>query len=198
MKFFAGEIRSRRHITDFFFPWKKGIASSARYWAGVAYELFSDFGRSLLRPIALWAVLFLLFTNVYYTGANTKALQLCRDNQQKLASSLTPELTTPWSAAATITAKNSLLFISTDRTEKLKRAYTCLYGASPLYNKSYYGQYQITKSGDQVGKNKKEERVRLAPNVPGWVSFWGVINSITSLALTFLLLLAIRNQFKIK
>jgi hypothetical protein len=38
----------------------------------------------------------------------------------------------------------------------------------------------------------------LAPNVPWVVSLLGIIHSVLSLSLIFLLLLAIRNQFKIK
>jgi uncharacterized protein YjbI with pentapeptide repeats len=55
--FFAQEIKSLRGETDWPLPrlqggklvWRNG----ARYWFGLAYQVFSDFGRSMVRPVVL-------------------------------------------------------------------------------------------------------------------------------------------------
>jgi len=196
MSFFAGEMRARRHVLDFPGPFKKGFASCIRYWAGVLYEITSDFGRSLWRPFAWWMALFLLSASLYHSNAAPKALELCQ--QRSFAAEQTGGTAlSPGSAALIITAKNSLLFLGGDRTEKLKRAYGCLYGASPLYHKIYYKNLDRDQTGvlqSQISPRK----FNLAPNVPGIVSFFGVINAVLSLIFIFLFLLAVRNQFKIK
>lgn len=171
MKFFAGEVRARRYIRDFPWPWQNGLSSSFRYWTGALYDLTSDFGRSLWRPMALWAFVFCLFSSLYQVNATELVGETCKNSNDM----------TPRYAANTIAAKNSLLFLGMDRTDKLKRAYGCLYSWTPLIRLS---------SG--------AETKQMAPNVPWKVSLYGILHSILSLTLIFLLLLAIRNQFKIK
>jgi hypothetical protein len=117
MKFFAGEIRARRHITDFMWPWKKGIASSARYWAGVFYEAVSDFGRSFIRPIAYWCITFFIFANLTLSGAGLEDKTKCHNSQLS-----------PKEAAYTIGLKNSLLILGLTKTIIVKQAELCLYG----------------------------------------------------------------------
>ncbi len=69
LSFFAEELRSLRGAHDKLLPrpWnlfrknKDGERSrvwpgGARYWFGLLYEILSDFGRSLFRPFAWWAV----------------------------------------------------------------------------------------------------------------------------------------------
>ncbi len=189
MEFFAGELRSRRHLKDFASP-HKGLASALRYWAGVLYEVTSDFGRSLWRPAAWWGATFALFASLYFANANPSALEKCRE----------AKVLTPFAAANTIAAKHSLPFFTMDRTEKLKRSYGCLYGAAPLYHASYYDQQNTgqPKAHSTPKTPLATRRLHMAPSVPGWVTFLGVGNMVLSLIFIFLLLLAIRNQFRIK
>ena len=44
--FFRGELLARRGVTDRYWH--------ASFWLGVFYQLFSDFGRSLIRPLLWW------------------------------------------------------------------------------------------------------------------------------------------------
>ena len=186
MKFFAGEIRARRYLEDFPWPWQKSLGSSFRYWTGLGYDLISDFGRSLWRPLLLWALLFCLFSSLYLSKATDLAGDTCKNSNDM----------TPRYAANAIAAKNSLLFLGADRADKIKRAYACLYGAAPLYNKASDGHPDPRQ---KMGYDKlPNAQKHLAPNVPAAVSILGILHSILSLSLIFLLLLAIRNQFKIK
>ncbi|GAA6213218.1 hypothetical protein NBRC116602_29590 [Hyphomicrobiales bacterium 4NK60-0047b] len=191
MKFFAGEIRSRRHITDFFFPWKKGIASSMRYWAGVFYEAFSDFGRSFIRPTLWWFACLWLFANLTLSGAGLVDTTKCHNSQL-----------TPKQAAYTIGLKNSLLILGLTKTNIVKQAELCLYGL----NKN-----GTNKNGDSENKPKpydpKIKRTYQAKStkadttktdIPFKAAVQGIAHSLLSLLFIFLLLLAIRNQFKIK
>lgn len=183
LEFFAGEIRARRHNSDRFIDFPSG---TLRYVSGLIYDIFSDFGRSIWRPLFLFAGVFYAFTQLYIHQGTTLTDGKCANSDKMTASY----------AAYTIAAKNSLLFLGTDRTDKIKRAYTCLYGAAPIYEKpeATAGNNRIKTGYENVTRTSRH----MAPNVPWAVSALGTAHSILSLSLIFLLLLAIRNQFKIK
>jgi hypothetical protein len=72
--FFVEEIRSLRGTVDRPLPrpWNwilKGEPlwpGGARYWVGLLYQLFSDFGRSIIRPFICWVAITILFACYYY------------------------------------------------------------------------------------------------------------------------------------
>jgi len=64
MEFFAREQRCRRFWNDR--PFGKG---AGRFWFGLAYEKFSDFGRSFLRPFIGWLATLAIFTSYYWSQA---------------------------------------------------------------------------------------------------------------------------------
>ena len=70
-EFHANEIRMRRGTTDQF--WK------VSYLFGILYELFSNFGQSIARPLCLWAFGIILsavgYRNLYYYQATGKFWQ---------------------------------------------------------------------------------------------------------------------------
>lgn len=191
MKFFAGEIRARRHITDFANFLTHDFASSMRYWAGVAYELFSDFGRSFIRPALWWFACLWLFANLTLSGSGLVDKTKCHNSQLS-----------PKEAAYTIGLKNSLLILGLTKTNIVKQAELCLYGL----NKN-----GMNKNGDAINKPKPynpkikrnyKDKQRLAEttktDIPFKAAVQGITHSGLSLLFIFLLLLAIRNQFKIK
>ncbi len=71
--FFSEEVRSSRFAGDWPLPWP--IWNSAawggffRFWFGILYQIFSDFGRSLLRPFLAWVLCIMIFA-VYFLGQN--------------------------------------------------------------------------------------------------------------------------------
>ena len=58
LEFHARELRSQRFVEDWPAPWRgKGAhvwKSVLGFWSGLAYGLFSNYGRSLLRPALFW------------------------------------------------------------------------------------------------------------------------------------------------
>ncbi|GJM01265.1 MAG: hypothetical protein DHS20C07_29440 [Methyloligella sp.] len=186
MKFFAGEIRSRRHITDFANFLTHNFASSMRYWAGVAYEAFSDFGRSFIRPALWWFACLWLFANLTLSNAGLEDTTKCHNSQLS-----------PREAAYTIGLKNSLLILGLTKTNIVKQAELCLYGLNKngvaknkpkTYNPKIKRTYQAKSTKGEVTKT----------DIPFKAVWQGIIHSGLSLLFIFLLLLAIRNQFKIK
>ena len=73
LAFFSGEVSSARFAGDWPLPWPIWKASawggSLRFYAGWLYQIFSDFGRSLLRPFIAWSLCIVIFA-VYFLGQN--------------------------------------------------------------------------------------------------------------------------------
>ena len=69
MEFHAREARSQRFAGDWPLPWPvwKGRAWGGffSFWFGLFYQIFSDFGRSLIRPFAFWLLAAALGAAVY-------------------------------------------------------------------------------------------------------------------------------------
>ena len=69
LAFFSGEVRSARFAIDW--PWPRplwnaeGWSGFFRFWAGLFYQILSDFGRSLLRPLLAWGLSIALFAAYY-------------------------------------------------------------------------------------------------------------------------------------
>ena len=73
LQFFSGEVRSARFAGDWPLPWPLWKSSAwggcLRFYAGWLYQVFSDFGRSLLRPFLAWVFCIVIFA-VYFLGQN--------------------------------------------------------------------------------------------------------------------------------
>jgi len=182
--FFRGELRARRYIEDK--PWHPG------FWFGILYELASNFGHSISRPL-LWLAAFGLLSSWFYLGeaalppevsprAQIQARLLAQlpERVQALSTVLRPSALPrlackhgegdPVSAAALLAVRQSSVFGAFDST-KSAQIHACLYGY------------------DETLK---------APKVPDAVVLWGIGQTVLSATLLFLFLLALRNQFKIK
>jgi uncharacterized protein YjbI with pentapeptide repeats len=177
VSFFADELKARRGVQDFMLPKfdKSGHLSwtvAVRFWFGQAYELLSDFGRSLTRPLLAWLVVTVLFAGYYFIQRSTPSLSKvsaaggtttvhrgpqCRDDNYDAV------------YAALQYAFNRGFIVGWDSPETDKPALKCLYGS------------------DADGSV-----------IPGGVVFAGKAQTLTSAVLVFLFLLALRNQFRIK
>lgn len=194
MEFFAGEIRSRRNVKDSWEPISHGPASFLRWWVGVLYELTSDFGRSFSRPFICWALALVLFSlaNLYDTGL--KLADPCQNSTNMKA----------WQAAYSIGLKNAVPLLGLTKTDNVKRAEACLYGSAPLYGTAPQKEPAIRTSSQPNPRLKTNyqtinpSKQNLAPDVPFTKTILGIGHSILSLIFIFLLLLALRNQFRIK
>lgn len=109
--FFRGELLARRGVTDRYWH--------AAFWLGVFYQLFSDFGRSLIRPLLWWAVGVLVFATIYlshYPGGGEWFLLECVAGTGK-----------PWVAALGLSLHRSLPALS-GFGDTLPQFQACLYG----------------------------------------------------------------------
>jgi hypothetical protein len=183
--FFGGELRARRYNEDK--PWHPG------FWVGIVYEALSGFGHSILRPL-LWLFALCLLSSWFYLGQYAPAgisprahiqaqiLSHLPDRVGTLVPALQPEALPrlackdgspgdPAAAAVMLAIKKNSVFAAFDSAEKSTQLYACLYGY--------------------------DDKLK-TPTVPDIVVLWGIWQTFGSAAFLFLLLLALRNQFKIK
>ncbi len=127
-EYFAGELRSLRGSPDRLLPnplnwFRRNKAGNrrpvwpggARYWFGLGYQLLSDFGRSMLRPLGWWGLSVAGFAWAYL--ARAKFTDGCAVGDG-----------TPWSAALGLSIRKALPFAGIASSEKLNQIYACLYG----------------------------------------------------------------------
>ena len=163
------------------------------FWVDVFYGWLSNFGRSIGRPLILWAASALAFAPLYL-GAHFdragKSLSVVgwiidRFVIQPFGTVVAPPLHClagsgdPWHAALWISARKALLFFGLDSSDKLTQHYACLYGVIP----------PATSGQLPAG---------VYLDVPNSVIAFGIAQHIISAVLLFLLLLAIRNHFRIR
>jgi uncharacterized protein YjbI with pentapeptide repeats len=103
LEFHAREIRSERGVDDRPFPRDirdpKDWAGVPRYYAGWVYQLSSDFGRSLVRPVTWWAIT-LLISAFFYLGQNEDvAANRARLQRQEGSWTVWAYVSTGWDAA---------------------------------------------------------------------------------------------------
>jgi hypothetical protein len=82
LQFFSGEVRSARFAGDWLLPWPVSKPNAwggfLRFWAGLLYQVFSNFGRSVVRPLFFWVLCIIIFA-VYFLGQNN-GMTLRRDH----------------------------------------------------------------------------------------------------------------------
>ena len=173
--FFKNEIITRRWDTDQ--PWH------AVLWAGYLYQLTSDFGRSVMRPALLWLLSAAIFAWAYLGVADGPSPTAW------IADSAAPALRCKTGAGdprlaalGASTLKASLVFgLGADGDNKLNAYHACLYGEAA-------DMRQRRQPSSEAGP----------PAIPFIAVLIGIVQSIVSATLAFLLLLAIRNYFRIK
>lgn len=163
-----GEITARRGELDKPFH--------LRFWAGWLYQIFSDFGRSMALPLFWLIVSIGVFAGVY-------AGQSPQYSHHSLAASVPCASATGDAriAALTLSIHNAFPFAGIGSSGKLDQVYACLYG---------------TPSVDASAANPTP--IPLSPPIPDSVAFLGALQFLVSAVILFLLVLAIRNWFRIK
>jgi uncharacterized protein YjbI with pentapeptide repeats len=188
LEFFAQEIRTGRFRAKglfFFVPhvWQW------RFWFGLAYGTFSDFGRSLLRPALVWLALLVGFA-VFYLGQHESPQQASK-RPDGIAAYLTtaraawanpPQCKAPSNPllantnvvgeAFFLSASNALVVFNIGRGDVSRRTYGCLYG--------------FEHDGQQA-----------PPIVPYGVAVASSLQTLASAVLIFLFLLAVRNLLRL-
>ena len=157
LRFFKGEVFAKRRL----------------FFVGLLYSLFSDFGRSVLRPLLLWALGVFGFAWCYFSQAGGRWADV-------LNWSLPCDAGTGNAvcAALGLSLRNALPLPGGRSAAKLDQIYACLYG---IHNNA-----------------AGELPVRLRLIIPDGVALAGVAQSLWSVVMIFLLLLALRNHFRMK
>lgn len=148
--FFKGEVRSRR--------WTEDTLWTMALWLGMAYDAFSDFGRSVAKPMVLWAASLCAAAWLYLAAADGASGLSCAAQDGTRASQ-----------AMVLALKNALVLTPNFRDHRITQAYHCLFGGPAD-----------------------------APAIPIAVTLAEMAHTVWSAALIFLLLLAVRNQFRIR
>jgi uncharacterized protein YjbI with pentapeptide repeats len=204
--FFAGELKALRGNPDRLLPnllnrFRKGPdgkrpavwPGGGRYWFGLFYQVFSDFGRSIGRPLTVWLGLtFVVCFPFYFCAHFVRAAEEGRDYGVSAGGWLWARLMAGLSSAAPappplaciagvgepvnlallLSIRKGLPFAGVASSEKLNQIHACLYGIH--------------------GGGPPE-----SPVIPDAVDFLGIAQLLVSLVLIFLLLLAVRNHFRI-
>ena len=168
IQFLTGEIIARRGTMD---TW-----SRPRFWAGMLYEFLSDFGRSVVLPVLWLAVSIWVFAGIY-ASHNPELAQVPYGQEVPCTSGPGSTQTAAW----VLSVHNAFPFAGIGSSGNLERAYACLYGMH--------------------SQNPSEQEPMLSassPNIPASVAFLGAIQFLLSAVLIFLLVLAMRNWFRIR
>ena len=149
--------------------WPGGMRGSVRSWFGLAYEVLSDFGRSIILPL-IWLVLSTAgFAWAYLAARGVPSGTACLVGSGE-----------PWIKALGLSIRKALPFAGVVSSEKLNEIYACLYGI-----------HGATAAAVDLPD-------RFTPIIPDAVDFLGIAQLLLSLALIFLFLLAVRNHFRIR
>ncbi|GFO82847.1 MAG: hypothetical protein A49_24740 [Methyloceanibacter sp.] len=145
-RFFASELRSRRGNPDR--PWPTfgrqetpvrttdetpthgvdGIwPGGASYWVGFFYDLFSNFGRSITRPIFLWLLTTSIAAAAYLGRHCLLGKPGCIDGQGS-----------PLGSAVYLALRKGLIFPGLSPDQKLDEAYACLFGTKVPFTGSQH------------------------------------------------------------
>ena len=188
-QFFKGELLARRWVED--------KPRHGPFWFGLFYQLFSDFGRSILRPLLFHAASIPAFAYFYFL--NRAELTQPKGSlfgwaAQRLGS-LVPAfqndaglppcvvgLGDSVSAALILSVRKALLFLGGASIEKTNQLYACLYGIH----------------GRAAGAGNDTLPAAYRPIIPNWVVLIELTQQFVSAVLIFLILLAIRNHFRIR
>jgi len=101
LEFHAREVRSQRFAGDWPVPfafWRaKAWGGVFRYWFGMLYQIASDFGRSLARPLGFW-LLAVTFGAVVYVSQSPEIVASRHRQEAKGASMVSAAASRAWHA----------------------------------------------------------------------------------------------------
>jgi hypothetical protein len=165
--FHKGELRGRRLSED---------EGRAVFLGNIAYDLLADFGRSFLRPLAVWAGLTFGVTCLYWLSF---LLTPARDGCGWLSA---------FGHSLYLAVRSGFVLLGRARDQRLMDAYLCLFGPRTV---------SAGVPPDPPHPPAAPIRIPI-PDIPGWVTVAEMAHTLISVILIFLIALALRNQFKIK
>jgi hypothetical protein len=214
MQFYAREITSARGVTDFPVPWRfwnaENWSNTLRWWFGWSYQLVSDFGRSLVRPLALWMLTIVLAT-CYFLGQTPSSVG---ERNAAISAGAPADLVTFGTYSMLAWSRNQPCFTGLpDKNEKgdllvtglaapvraqttaaleaihlsFRNAFIALDGGSDAAHRTFGCLFGIEKYGDNP-----------VAIVPSAVTFASMLQKAFSGILIFLFGLAVRNMLRMK
>ncbi len=120
--FRAGEFRSKRSLRGEDNGGDHNIWRLVKpsWWINILYELFSDFGRSLVRPFVVWLAVIAFMTWVHVSNHNA-------------LNSFVAHNCSPNFAALHVSVETGMLGIGRNGAQKTAQDFACLYGLSPNF-----------------------------------------------------------------
>jgi uncharacterized protein YjbI with pentapeptide repeats len=101
LEFHAREVKSARFAGDLPLPlafWRgKAWGGFFRFWFGIFYQIASDFGRSLARPLGFW-LLAIIIGAVIYVSQSTAMIEARHKQEAKGASKISAAASRAWYA----------------------------------------------------------------------------------------------------
>lgn len=192
--FFAGEIRARRHMKDKIKEFPTGFL---RYCFGAAYEISSNFGRSLSRPVICWVAVLYGFSYIYLASSPAFMAGKCQ-NEQTL---------TTFEAAKTISLNNALFFLSEGYSDKVGRAHSCLDNFVQIEHKYFRKPKAVSKDQSRLFTNLENDdeiitgslgEARQKAAEKSNVTFLALFQLVLHLSLIGMFILGLRNHLKMK
>ena len=195
--FAKGELRSRRLTDD--------TPLAPAFWLGVAYDLFSDCGHSLLRPLLAWLCCIVIFA-IYFLGQNAEMTEL-RDASAAngFIRRVAAYATTAWNAASgelsvscVSRTQNGITGLAKpvrDRTNPVNEALSIAYHNAVIVldssGDSFHRAFGCLYGVERYGGNP-------VAHVPRSVAIASGIQKLLSAIFIFLFGLAVRNMLKVK
>ena len=200
LDFHALEVRKSRFVTDY--PWH------LRFWFGILYATISNFGRSLLRPLALWGVLLLASAAVYLLNSPViadKRAQLAAPAWIDRRETDADLVVSAWfDSAKCATFPESQPGVGRRSLAPDVAKGTTLAGEAlhlSFLNASVIGSF----SGDNARRTygclyglESDASGNTFPIVPNFVADLGAVQRLISAVLIFLFGMAVRNMLKLK
>jgi|GEM_PF-6087456 len=192
--FFAGEIRARRHMKDKIKEFPTGFL---RYCWGTAYEVSSNFGRSLSRPVICWVAIFYGFSYLYLANSPAFMAGKCQ-NEQTL---------TTLEAAKTISLNNALFFLSEGYSDKVGRAHSCLDNYVQIEHKYFRKPKAVSKDQSRLFTNLENDDEIITGSLSASeekaaeknnVTFLACLQLFLQLSMMGMFILGLRNHLKMK
>ena len=177
-QFLAGQVRARRHMSDKITGLPTGTLN---YLIGIISELTSNFGRSLLRPLYSWVLVFAVFTGIYLHEAENSIIEPCQNN----------ESITPLKAAGELSLANALR-VSWPFEAHMNDMHRCLYGEAIPVKKETKDQARL----DAIEEVKDIAPPPPQPKIPHAVAMWGLLQTVLSFILMGVFVINLRNRFK--
>jgi hypothetical protein len=191
--FYAGEMRSRRHLKD---RLKDLPAGFLRYCYGAAYELTSNFGRSLTRPVICWVALFYGFSYIYLASSPALMSGKCQNEESM----------TTLQAAQTISLNNALFFIHEGYSDKVGQAHGCLNNYVQIEHKYFRKPKAVSKDQSRLHSLNDDDEIYTASidnasnktHEKSNITFIAVLQLFLQFSMIAMFILGVRNHLKMK